>query len=129
MEINCIDRKTLKINYSCTKNIFQIINNHNKNMTKDFQDQINNNNNNNNNCVKKECNCKSRDNCSMNRRCNLNNIIHEAIIYPKENITDKKKLISVYLPRNGRRDMQTTNILSPTNTLKITRHYQSNSGS
>ena len=50
-------RKTLKNSYSCTKNIFQIINNHDKNITKNFQDQINNNNNNdnnnNNNCVKK----------------------------------------------------------------------------
>ena len=29
-------RKMLKISYSCTKNIFQIINSHNKNITKDF---------------------------------------------------------------------------------------------
>ena len=43
------NRKTLKISYSCTKNIFQIINSHNKNIIKDFQDRINNNNNNNNN--------------------------------------------------------------------------------
>ena len=88
------NRKTLKISYSCTKNIFQIINSHNKNITKDFQDQINNRNNN-NNCVKKECNCKSRDNCPMNGLCNLNNVIYQAIIYPKENITDKKNLYRV----------------------------------
>ena len=42
----------------------------------------------------KECNCISRDNCPMNGLCNLNNVIYQAIIYPKENITDKK-LISV----------------------------------
>ena len=92
------NRKTLKISYSCMKNIFQIINSHNKNITKNFQDQINNrnnnnNNNNNNNCVKKECNCKSRDNCPMNGLCNLNNVIYQAIIYPKENITVKKTYI------------------------------------
>ena len=83
--------KTLKNSYSCTKNIFQIINSHHKNITKDFQDRIDNNNNNNNNYIKKECNCKSRDNCPMNGLCNLNNVIYQAIIYPKENITDKKK--------------------------------------
>ena len=88
------NRKTLKISYSSTKNIFQIINSHNKNITKDFQDQINNRNNN-NNCVKKECNCKSRDNCPMNGLCNLNNVIYQAIIYPKENIMDKKNLYQV----------------------------------
>ena len=63
-------------------------------MTKDFQDQINNRNNN-NNYVKKECNCKSRDNCPMNGRCNLNNVIYQAIIYPKENITDQKTYIGL----------------------------------
>ena len=86
------NRKTLKISYSGTKNIFQIINDHDKNITQNFQDQINNrnnNNNNNNNGIKK-CNCKSRDNCPMNGLCNLNNVIYQAIIYPKENITDKK---------------------------------------
>ena len=51
------NRKTLKISYSCTKNIFQIINSHNKNITKDFQDQKKkNNNNNNNNGIKKNVN-------------------------------------------------------------------------
>ena len=74
------------------KNIFQIINSHNKNITKNFQDQINNKNN---NCVKKECNCKSRDNCPMNGLCNLNNVIYQAIIYPKENIADKKTYIGL----------------------------------
>ena len=58
--------------------------------TKEFHDRINNNNN---NCVKKECNCKSRDNCPMNELCNLNNVIYQAIIYPKEDITDKKTYI------------------------------------
>ena len=42
------NRKTLKISYSCTKNIFQIINNHNKEIIKEFQDRTNNNNNNDN---------------------------------------------------------------------------------
>ena len=70
------NRKTLKISYSWTKNIFQIINSHNKNIIKDFQDQINNNNN--NNCIKKECNCKSRDNCPMNGLCYLNDVISSS---------------------------------------------------
>ena len=43
------NRKTLKISYTCTKNIFQIINNHNKEIIKEFHDRTNNNNNNNNN--------------------------------------------------------------------------------
>ena len=98
------NRKTLKISYSCTKNIFQIINSHNKNITKDFQDQINirnnknnnnNNNNNNSNVVKKECNCKHREICPMNGLCNLNNVIYQAIIYPKEDTTDRKTYVGL----------------------------------
>ena len=42
-------RKTLKIGYSCTKNISQIINNHNNEIIKDFQNRSNNNNDNNKN--------------------------------------------------------------------------------
>ena len=53
------DRKTLKISYSCMKNIFEIINNHNKEIIKEFHDRTNNNNNNNNNCKQNECNCKT----------------------------------------------------------------------
>ena len=89
------NRKTLKISYSCTKNIFQIINSHNKVIIKDFQDRTNNNDNNNNNGIKKECNCKSQKNCPMNGLCNLNNVVYQGIIYPKENITDRKTYIGI----------------------------------
>ena len=60
------DRKTLNSTYSCSKNIFQIINNHDKEIIKEFQDRTNNNNNNNNNSKQNECNCKTRNNCPMN---------------------------------------------------------------
>ena len=77
-----------------------------KDITKEFLDQINNRNNKNNNNknnnnkkkkkkngIKRECNCKPREICPMNGRCNLNNVIYQVIIYPKENITDKKTYI------------------------------------
>ena len=41
------NRKTLKISYSSKKNIFKIINNHDKEIIKKFHDRTNNNNNNN----------------------------------------------------------------------------------
>ena len=65
------NRKTLKISYSCTKNIFQIINNHNKEIIKEFHDRRNNNNN---NGKQNECDCKTRMNCPMNGLCNLDNV-------------------------------------------------------
>ena len=53
----------------------------------------NNNDNNNNNNIKNkqnECNCKTRTNCPTNGLCNLDNV-YQGIIYPKENVKDKKK--------------------------------------
>ena len=64
---NIFNRKMLKISYSCTKNIFQIINNHNKEIIKEFHDRTNNNNN---NSKQNECNCKTQMNCPMNGLCN-----------------------------------------------------------
>ena len=85
------NRKTLKIRYSCTKNIFQIINNHDKEIIKEFQDRTKNNNDSKQN----ECNCKTRNNCPMNGLCNLNNVVYQEIIYRKENIMDKKTYIGI----------------------------------
>ena len=68
-------RKMLKISYSFMKNIFPIINNHNKEIIKEFQDWTNNNNNNNNG-KQNECHCKTRNNCPMNGLCNLNNVVY-----------------------------------------------------
>ena len=86
------NRKALKISYSSTKNIFQIINNHNKEIIKEFQDRTNNNNN---NSKQNECNCKTRNNCPMNGLCNLNKEVYQGIIYPKENIMDRKTYIGI----------------------------------
>ena len=40
------NRKTLKISYSSTKNISQIINSHNNEIINEFHNRVNNNNNN-----------------------------------------------------------------------------------
>ena len=45
--------------------------------------------------IQKECNCKSRNNCPMNVLCNLNNVVYQGIIYPKENIKDRKTYIGI----------------------------------
>ena len=36
-------------------------------------------------------------NCPMNGLCKLDNIVYEGIIYPKENIKDKKNLYSDFV--------------------------------
>ena len=86
------NRKTLKISYSCTNNISQIINSHNNKLINKFHNQINNNNI---NSKKIECNCKSQSDCPMNGLCSLDNVVYQAIIYPKEDISDKKYYIGI----------------------------------
>ena len=50
----------------------------------------NNINNNNNNSKQNECNCKTQMNCPLNGLCNLDNVVYQEIIYPKENLKDRK---------------------------------------
>ena len=51
----------------------------------------------------------------MNGLCNLNNVVYQGIIYPKENIKVKKKLMLEFPPRNGKLDTPIMNILFPMN--------------
>ena len=77
-------------------------------------DNNNNNNNNNNNSKQNECNCKTRMNCPMNGLCNLDNVLCQRIIYPKENVSIEK-LIWEFPRRNGNLDTRIINFLSPMN--------------
>ena len=79
------NRKTLKISYSGTKNIFARINNH-KEIISD---------NNNYYSKQNECNYKTRMNCPMNGLCNLDNVVYQGIIYPTENVKDRKTYIGI----------------------------------
>ena len=109
---NC---KTWKISYSCTKNIFQIINNHNKEIIKEFHDRTNNNNN--SNSKQNECNFKTRMNCPKNELCNLDNVVYQGIIYPKENVKDRKTYIGISLTKWKSR-YANQNFFSPMNIWK-----------
>ena len=61
-----------------------------------------NNNNNNNNSKQNECNCKTQNNCPMNGLCKVNNVAYQEIIYPKENVKDKKNLYRNFLHKMER---------------------------
>ena len=74
------NRKALKISYSCTKNISQMINSHNHEIINEFHNRVNNNSI---NSKKIECNCKSRSDCPINGLCNLDNVVYQAILLSK----------------------------------------------
>ena len=44
---------------------------------------------------KNERNCKTRNDYATNGLCNLNDVVYQGIIYPKENIMDKKTYIGI----------------------------------
>ena len=46
----------------------------------------------------------------MNGLCDLNNVVYQGIIYPKDNIKDKK-IILEFPPRNGKLDTRIINFL------------------
>ena len=58
--------KTLKICYSCTRNIFEIINTYNNEIIRKYYDEMNDSNNNNNN--NNSNNNNNNDNNSNNTR-------------------------------------------------------------
>ena len=100
------NRKTLKSRYSCTKKFFEIINNHKKKIIRKYHDQKNGNNNNNNKnngnnininntCRENEYNCKTKNKCPMNGLYNLENVVYQGIIFPKENIKSTKTYIDI----------------------------------
>lgn len=64
------NRNTVKVSYSCTKNMKTIINNHNKKIL----------NENNTNDTTKTCNCMKKNECPLNGNCLISNTIYEATI-------------------------------------------------
>ena len=69
--LHCIlNRNTIKVSYSCTKNMHQIIKGHNQKILKS------------NTSERKEggCNCQrsKKENCPIENNCNQNNVVYEA---------------------------------------------------
>ena len=63
------NRNTVKVSYSCMKNVKAIINIHNKNILNETQTQNEN-----------KCNCRQKDNCPLDGNCLTTNVIYESII-------------------------------------------------
>ena len=67
------NRNNVKISYSCTKNIKNIINNHNMNIL-----------NNKTNEIQRSCNCRNRDACPLNGFCLEGNIVYQGTVTSNE---------------------------------------------
>ena len=68
------DKNTVKVSYSCTKNIKSIVNSHNKNVLNQNRPCPN----------EQKCNCIKKELCPLNRNCKNENIVYKATITSNE---------------------------------------------
>ena len=80
-----LNRNTVKISYSCTKNIHSILNNHNRRLL----DELNRNSG---ASDVPSCNCISKEVCPLGGRCNLKNVVYQACISPMEHNNDGERV-------------------------------------
>ena len=67
---NIFNRNTVKVSYSCTKNIKSIIQSHNKNILHKVEEDAN----------PKMCNCRVKDSCPLNGSCQVERSIYQATV-------------------------------------------------
>lgn len=78
-----INRNSVKIGYSCTKNVKAIIQSHNNNVLTKDDDTLNKR-------TTSKCNCRNKETCPLDRNCQQEDVIYEATIdNPTKNETKK----------------------------------------
>ena len=78
------NRNTVKISYSCTKNMYNILSNHNKRLlneliTRDRNPDV------------ESCNCRNKEECPLGGRFNSRNIVYQACISPMKEQKDGER--------------------------------------
>ena len=66
-----LNRNTVKISYKCMPNMKQIISNHNKTIL---------NKDNNTECKTNNCNCRIKEACPVNQKCQTSSLIYQATV-------------------------------------------------
>ena len=79
------NRNTVKISYSCTKNMYNILSNHNKRLlneliTRDRNPDV------------KSCNCRNKEECPLGGHCTSRNVVYQACISPMEQQKDGERV-------------------------------------
>ena len=79
------NRNSVKVSYSCTKNIHNILNNHNRNLLDEL--------------IKNggrpdlaSCNCRNKGECPLGGCCNSRNVVYQACISPMEHNNDGERV-------------------------------------
>ena len=88
------NRNCLKISYSCTHNMDNIINAQNKKLLTKHNTHNHNQNTHNYN-ENRKCNCRTRSNCPLNNHCLQINTVYLATIYPENTPSMKRFYIGI----------------------------------
>ena len=110
------NRNSIKVSYSCTKNMETIINNHNKNILgrKPLIDTS-------------TCNCRSKEDCPLIGQCQIGEVVYESTLTSKQQNYKDKKYFGLW--KNLSKDAYTSTIyLSEINFIKTTQNFLRNSG-
>ena len=79
------NRNTVKISYSCTKNMYNILSNHNKRLLNELITRDRNPD-------MKSCNSRNKEECLLGGRCNSRNVIYQACISLMEQQRDGERV-------------------------------------
>ena len=71
------NRNTVKISYSYTKNMYNILSNHNRRLLNELTTRDRNPN-------VESCNCRNKEECPLGGRCTTRNVVYQACISPME---------------------------------------------
>ena len=79
------NRNTVQLSYSLTKNMYNILSNHNKRLlneliTRDGTPDV------------ESCNCRNKEECPLGGRCNSRNVVYQACISPMEQQSDGERV-------------------------------------
>ena len=108
------NRNTLKLSYSCTKNMGRIIKSHNKKITAT------------NTSEKLDCNCRQKQNCPLNGKCREKNVIYKCVA----SVPNKPDKVYIGLTEGEwkKKDTQGTKHLLNTKSLQKAQLFQLISG-
>ena len=65
---NLFNRNTVKVSYSCMENVAQIIKKHNQRISSHKEKPI------------PSCNCRNKDECPMNGKCQVQNVVYKCTV-------------------------------------------------
>ena len=86
------DGRALKVSYSCTNDISQVMSSHSDELVNKFHNRVSGSDI---NGEKIECDCGSQSDCPVSGLCSLDGVVYRAIVCPREDISGGRYCVGV----------------------------------